>query len=75
MIEKILNEKYAIYSGIEIEQRKKKNKSADSHYFELFSKFRLVLKPEIKLQVKKHQNLENRLTLFIIHSLEIQNVV
>jgi hypothetical protein len=32
---KILNEKYGIYSGIKIEQRK----STDSHYFELFSIF------------------------------------
>jgi hypothetical protein len=38
MVAKILNEKYAIYSGTEIEQRKK-NKSTDSHYFELFSSF------------------------------------
>jgi hypothetical protein len=32
MVAKILNEKYGIYSGIEIEQKK----STDSHYFELF---------------------------------------
>jgi hypothetical protein len=65
MVEKILNEKYGIYSGIEIEQRKKKDKKYRFPLFRIVFKFRLVLKPETKLQVKKHQKLENKLTLFI----------
>jgi hypothetical protein len=36
VLKKILNKKYGIYSGIEVEQRKK---NTDSHYFELFLSF------------------------------------